>query len=99
MGRLFLLWECPPGLSLDDAHAWAQRQAWAVRQGKSVESAELLRLRSAGRDHPLWHNWMLILRLSDGGLDAPIEHEPRLRELVSELRSLGMRPVALREAT
>jgi hypothetical protein len=98
MGRLFLLWRRPPGLSLDDAHTWAQRQTWAVRQGGLVESAELVRLRAPGRDHPLWHDWMLVVQLTTAELDAPIEDEPSLRELVAELRSLGMRPVALQEA-
>ena len=61
-------------------------------RAEGVAAIDLVRLEKAGDLHPLWYDWMLIVDLDEPDAQCPVD------ALFDELRSVGARPMMLRQA-
>ena len=63
-----------------------------LAETEGIAAVELVRLEKASDLHPLWYDWMLVINLSEPEAQLPVE------AFFDELRSVGARPMMLREA-
>jgi hypothetical protein len=93
--RLLVGWTRPYRLAEAEAEAWAQAELTRVLAAAGTHRARLMRLGSASaRYHRPW-DWLLEVEVaSDGDVRQFIE-SPACRELLADLRLLGMRPAAM----
>jgi hypothetical protein len=92
--RLLLLWEHPRLSLADEVRAWAEREIAPLGANERVERLDLIPLRAAG-DHVAQFDWLLELRVRTRAEAAELLREAPLRDLLGELRSLGLRPIVL----
>ena len=89
VARVMVLWQRPPALSAEEVAAWAQGEARRLLDGGEVRSACVRRLRRLADADASRYDWMLEL-----DVPAPdVLRTGRVRELLGDLRMLGMRPL------
>jgi hypothetical protein len=93
--RLWLLWLMGPGvgrrLAEDDSSLFAE-DIVRLADTEGIADVELVRLEKASDLHSLWYDWMLVIDLDDS--DA----QWHVAVFFDELRSVGARPIMLRQA-
>jgi len=93
--RLWLLWQMNAGvgrrLSEDEPSLFAE-DILRLGRAEGIAAVELVRLEKAGDLHPLWYDWMLVIDLDEPEAQCPVEG------FYDDLRSVGARPIMLRQA-
>ncbi len=92
MPRLVVLWTCPYDLSVEEAQAWACREAKQLLGLEVVQHAKLTRLQSASERHARSWDWMLELQLAADADRGACINAGACAVWVSDLRQLGLRP-------
>jgi hypothetical protein len=95
MGRLVVLWTRPYHLSVEEADAWARREAAGLLALAGVARAELTRLDTAATRHAAEWDWMLELHLREGVDRHACAEQPAFVDWLLDLRLLGMRPTVV----
>jgi hypothetical protein len=95
MARLVVVWTRPHRLSVEEADAWARREAARLLELDAIERAELTRLQSASMHHPLLWDWMLELHLRDGVDGRAYVDASACLDWLCDLRLLGMQPAVV----
>jgi hypothetical protein len=92
MARLLLFVQRPSVLSDGEATRWMREQAAPLARIDAVRRVEVTRLQApalrGGRD---WH-WLIEMYCEDGGDAARAARSEVCRDLVADLRLLGMQP-------
>jgi hypothetical protein len=92
VARLMLFVRRPEMLSNEEAVLWMREQATALARGAAIERVELVRLRSpALRGHGDCE-WLIEMHCAGGDDACRAACEDPCRELIADLRLLGMRP-------
>jgi hypothetical protein len=89
--ELLLLWQRPLSISIEQGSAWAQRETARLLEHGRFAHAELHRLDPAPGRGAMCH-WVLELKLRDGDDPEDAAGDPALRELLGDLRLLGLLP-------
>jgi hypothetical protein len=82
----------PYHLSQQEADRWIRREAAPLCEASSVRSVELSRLRGAGATSGSDWDWLIEMRFDSAEDAARAAREEACRDLVADLRLLGMRP-------
>jgi hypothetical protein len=92
IARLMLFVRRPYHLSQDEADRWMRAEAVPLSKAASVTSVEISELRSPGA--PSSNDWDWLIEMSFEATDDAVRaaREEACRDLVADLRLLGMRP-------
>ena len=90
--RLLVLCRDPYHLPRGDAQAWLRLKLEAVMRRDEIRAARLTRLRPASEEWSSSFNWLVELRLEAGSSSTALRRSGALRDLVADLRLLGMAP-------
>jgi hypothetical protein len=85
MAAAFITCTTPRSMAAHDAMAWLERRADVLRGAEPVDEITVRELTPRGRD-PVWLMHVVL------GSDQDRRWEQLLRDLVGDLRRLGMRP-------
>lgn len=88
MAAAFITCAAPRSMTTEHATAWLERRARTLRAADQVEEVTVRELRPRGRDSV----WLLHVVLR---ADENDDWNRLLGELVTDLRRLGMRPIAV----
>jgi hypothetical protein len=90
--RLLVLCRDPYHLSRRDAQAWLSQELEAALRRDELRAARLTRLRPPSPEWSSSFDWLVELRLEAGSSSTAMERGGALRDLVADLRLLGMAP-------
>ena len=95
--RLWLLWQMGPGVgryrSTEHESSLLAVEICRLGEADGVAALDLVRLEKAGDLYPLWYDWMLVIDLEEA------EGQGAVDLFYEDLRSVGARPIMLRQAT
>ena len=91
MDRVVILWERPDVLSNAEAVSWARAEVQRLLVSDDVAGVCLRPVAPVEDGEPRRYDWMLEVDLAT----ASSWHDSPLRELVGDLRMLGMRPLVV----
>jgi hypothetical protein len=92
MARLLLFLRRPASLSDDEAAAWVREQAAPLAALAEVDSVELTRLTTPALMGGADCEWLIEMQCRRREDAAEVARLPACRDLVADLRLLGMRP-------
>jgi hypothetical protein len=92
VARLMLFVRRPHVLSPEEASRWMREQAAALAGARAVERVELIRLRAPGLGGAADCEWLIEMHCERGEDAAHAALDAACRDLVADLRLLGMHP-------
>ena len=94
--RLWLLWQMGPGVgrhhSIEHESSLLAVEIVRLGQADGIAAVDLVRLEKAGDLYPLWYDWMLVIDIEEAEGRGPVDL------FYEDLRSVGARPIMLRQA-
>jgi hypothetical protein len=93
--RLLVLCRHPYHLPRADAQAWLTQEFQAVLRRDELQRARLTRLRSPFSRSSSSCDWLVEFRLETMASSTPLVQGNAFRELVADLRLLGMTPTVV----
>jgi hypothetical protein len=98
--RLMLFIRRPYHLSEQEGEAWMRGQAVPLAQAATVESVEVSRLHGPGSQGGRDWDWLIEMHCADAEAARQAARAEACRDLVADLRLLGMQPrLVLADAT
>jgi hypothetical protein len=92
VARLLLFVRRPAVLSDSEAADWMREQAEPLARASSVDRVELIRLRAPGSHEVADCEWLIEMHCERGEDAARAARDDACRDLVADLRLLGMQP-------
>jgi hypothetical protein len=93
--RLLLLCRHPHHVPHEEAQAWLRRELQAVLDSEALRAATLTRLGPASGQWGSSFDWLVEFQLDAGFGWSALERGGGLRDLMGDLRLLGMAPAVL----
>jgi hypothetical protein len=92
IARLMLFVRRPYHLSQEEADRWMRSEAAPLARAAAIRSVEVSRLRSPGAPSSSDWDWLIEMSFEDRDDAARAAREEVCRDLVADMRLLGMRP-------
>jgi hypothetical protein len=93
--RLLLICRHPYHLHRGDAEAWLRNEVETAVRRDELRGARLTRLRSPSSESTITADWLVEFGLDTGAHSRALGRNGAVRELVSDLRLLGMEPMVV----
>jgi hypothetical protein len=92
IARLMLFVRRPYHLSQEEADRWMRAEAAPLARAAAIRSVEVSRFRSPGAPGGSDWDWLIEMTFEDPDEAARAAREQACRDLVADMRLLGMRP-------